>query len=112
MNPEAEPAVPQPLVSAPAPTNNIFREPNGIRAGWRALIFLAIVAGLVGAVNLVILLVAQFVLHHWPHIGMTSSLSPAVAALSDGSLFLFGALAALIMARIEHRKWGENTDCR
>ncbi len=45
MNPEAEPAVPQPLVSAPATTINIFRGPNGIRAGWRALIFLAIVAG-------------------------------------------------------------------
>lgn len=85
----------------------MFRGPNGIRAGWRALIFLAIVAGLVGAVNLVVLLVAQFVLHHRPHVGMTSSLSPAVAALSDGSLFLFGAIAALFMSRIEHRKWGE-----
>ena len=71
MNHAAEPSVPQPVVSPPANPSNIFRGPNGIRAGWRALIFLAIVAGLVGAVNLVILLVAQFVLHHRPHVGMT-----------------------------------------
>ncbi len=106
-NPAPEPSAPSPVVPPPTNTSNVFRGPNGIRAGWRALIFLAIVAGLVAAVNLVILLVAYFVLHHRPHVGMASSLSPAVAALSDGSIFLFTAAAALIMSRIEHRKWGD-----
>jgi hypothetical protein len=38
---------------------------------------------------------------------MASTLSPSVAALSDGLLFLFTAVAALIMSQIEHRGWGE-----
>src|SRR5580658_9286030 len=101
------PSAPQPVVPPPTATNNVFRGPNGIRAGWRALIFLAIVAGIVAAVNLVVALVLHFLLHRPPHFGAVSSLTPAAAVLSDGSLFLFTGIAALIMSRIEHRKWGE-----
>jgi membrane protease YdiL (CAAX protease family) len=107
INLPAEPSGAQPTVPQPPSSANIFRGPNGIRAGWRVLIFLAIVAGLVAAVNLVVWLVMHFVLHRSPHFGTTSSLSPAVAVLSDGSIFVFTGLAALIMSRIEHRKWGE-----
>jgi hypothetical protein len=95
----SESTIPPPL------TNSTFRGPNGIRAGWRALIFLAIVVGLVAAVNLVIFLVLHFFFHRPPHVQMASSLSPSTAALSDGAILLFTALAALIMTRIEHRKW-------
>ena len=99
------------LTAAPAPVpttpNTIFRGPNGIRAGWRALIFLAIVAGLVAAVNFTIFLVLHFVYHRPPHIQITSSLTPAASALGDGALFLFTAIAAVIMSRIERSKWGE-----
>jgi membrane protease YdiL (CAAX protease family) len=84
----------------------VFRGPNGIRAGWRVLIFLAIVAGIVAAVNLALFLVLRFVLHRPPHVAVTNSLSPGTAILSDGAIFIFTGLAALIMARIEHRKWG------
>jgi len=70
------------------------------------LIFLAIVAGLVAATNLVVWLVMHFVLHRSTHLGTSSSLSPTTAVLSDGAIFLFTGLAALIMSRIEHRKWG------
>jgi membrane protease YdiL (CAAX protease family) len=93
-------AVPQ-----PPPATSVFRGANGIRAGWRALIFLAIVVGLVAAVNLVIWLVMHFVLHRPLQVGTVSSLSPAAAILSDGAIFVFTGLAALIMRRIEHRKW-------
>jgi uncharacterized protein len=97
-----------PAPAPPAPTgNSIFRGPNGIRAGWRALIFLAVVAGLVVAVNIVIWLVLHFLLHRPAQFGTASSLSPVVAVLSDGAIFVFTALAALIMTRIEHRKWGQ-----
>jgi uncharacterized protein len=92
--------------AAPAP-NTIFRGPNGIRAGWRALIFLAIVAVLIAALNLVAFVVLRFVLHRPHHMQIASSLSPGAAALGDGALFVFTAVAALIMSRIEHRKWGE-----
>ncbi|HWY22539.1 MAG TPA: type II CAAX endopeptidase family protein [Candidatus Acidoferrum sp.] len=102
-----EPSVSQPTVPQPPSGTSIFRGPNGIRAGWRVLIFLAIVAGLVAAVNLVVWLVLHFLLHHAPQFGTTSSLSPATAVLSDGAIFVFTGLAALIMSRIEHRKWRE-----
>ena len=102
-----EPSGSQPIVPSPLSPSSIFRGPNGIRAGWRVLIFLAIVAGLVAVVNLVVWLVLHFLLHQTNRFGTASSLSPAVAVLSDGAILLFTGLAALIMSRIEHRKWGE-----
>jgi membrane protease YdiL (CAAX protease family) len=97
-------SVSPPTIPQPPPTS-IFRGPNGIRAGWRALIFLAVVAGLVAAVNLAIWLVMHFLLHHPFQVGTASSLTPAAAILSDGAILVFTGLAALIMSRIEHRKW-------
>jgi CAAX protease family protein len=102
-----EPPGSQPAVPPPPLATNIFRGPNGIRAGWRVLIFLAIVAGLVAAVNFVVWFVLHFFLHRPPQLQITSSLSPLTALLSDGTIFLFSGLAALIMSRIERRKWGE-----
>jgi hypothetical protein len=98
-----------PAASVPTPPapHTVFRGPNGIRAGWRALIFIAIFAGLALAVNLISWLVVHFFLHRPPHLAITSSLSPGAANLSDGALLLFSGLAALIMSRIERRKWAE-----
>jgi uncharacterized protein len=100
-----ETSLSQPVVPQPPPAASIFRGPNGIRAGWRVLIFLAIVVGLVAAVNLVVWLVMHFLLHRSSGFGTASSLSPAAAILSDGAILFFTGLAALIMSRIEHRKW-------
>jgi membrane protease YdiL (CAAX protease family) len=58
------------------------------------------------AVNAVVFVVLRFVLHRPPNLQISSSLSPTAAMLSDGSLFVFTALAALIMSRIERRPWG------
>jgi|SRR5579863_5069163 len=97
-------AVPVPA----APPNSIFRGPNGIRAGWRVLIFLAIVVALIALVNSSIFLVRYLLGHRGPvRLALSSSLTPTSVLLSDGAIFVFTALAALIMARIEHRKWGE-----
>jgi membrane protease YdiL (CAAX protease family) len=100
--PASGPTVPQPVSAT-----SIFRGPNGIRAGWRALVFVAIFAGLAVAVNVVIWLVGRLLLHGRPHLGSASSLSPEVAILSDGAILLFSAVTALIMSRIERRKWAE-----
>src|ERR1700678_3020327 len=98
----------EPAINLPPPSaTSVFRGPNGVRAGWRTLIFLAIFAGLAVAVNLVIWLVGHFLLHSRPHMGTASSLSPAAALISDGAILLFSGVAALIMSRIEHRKWQE-----
>lgn len=106
MNHPPEPSAPQPLVSPPAPTNNVFRGPNGIRAGWRALIFLGIIAGLLAAAGLLIVLAAHFLLHRPPRFG-DASLTPIGTAISEAAIFLLTAISARIMARIEHRPWGE-----
>jgi uncharacterized protein len=82
--------------------NNIFRGPHGIRAGWRVLIFLAIVAALFATIFLVLGLLAR---------GRAplnvSQLTPLGLSLSEGALFGITSIAALIMARIERRKYGQ-----
>lgn len=99
--------LPQPAVLQRPSTPSFFRGPNGLRAGWRALIFLAIVVGQVAAVNLTIWLVNHYLLHRPSRLRTVSSLSPVIAVLSDGAILLFTGLAALVMSRIEHRRWGQ-----
>jgi CAAX protease family protein len=105
--PSAEaPLVPAiPTAPPPAP-NTFFRGPNGIRAGWRVLIFLVIVAALIALVNLAVYLMLHFLGRRGQRFG-AGSLTPTGAILTDGSIFLFTASAALIMSKIEHRKWGQ-----
>lgn len=101
------PIPPQPEPIPPAtpaqPRNTIFRGPNGIRAGWRVLIFLAILAGLAVAGFL-----SAVALAHGRRISIgLSQLTPLGLGLSEGVSFLLVAIAAAIMARIEHRRWGQ-----
>jgi membrane protease YdiL (CAAX protease family) len=96
---------PQPT-APPQVRNTFFRGPNGIRAGWRVLIFLAILAGLIAAINLVVFLVMRLLGRSGQPFGI-GSLTPTAAVLSDGAILLFTSLAGLVMARIERRKWGQ-----
>jgi membrane protease YdiL (CAAX protease family) len=89
-----------PTLLAPAPPpvpNTIFRGPNGIRAGWRVLIFLALVV-LIGIVFTI-----PFVLMRVLSKGGDQSL----LSITEGALFVIPSIAALIMARIERRKYGQ-----
>ncbi len=89
---------------APEPPHTIFRGPNGIRAGWRVLIFLALVFALVLVLNGSLLLF----LHGRTRVGVQwSGITPAGLAMIEGALLFFTAVPALIMARIEHRKFGQ-----
>lgn len=97
----------QPPSPPPAPPNTVFRGPHGLRAGWRALLFLAIVAAIPLTLSLLIGVVLAL-LHRGgtrPSLGM-GSLTPPGLSLSEGSIFLDTIIAALIMARIEHRRFG------
>jgi uncharacterized protein len=100
-NPEVLPPqgdVPPP----PASSSTIFRGPNGLRAGWRVLIFAAIAFALVLLVS-----VAVAVLTHG-RIGLdVSSISPLGLILIEGPLFFFTAIPAFIMTLIERRQFGE-----
>lgn len=96
----AEEPIPPTQSSAPI-THTIFRTPNGIRAGWRALIFLAIVAGLFAIFFVMLGLIAR------GKVGLNlSQLTPLGLGLTEGVLLAFASIAALIMTRIEHRNWG------
>ena len=105
--PEIPPS-PQPAPVAPAtppqPKYTAFRGPNGIRAGWRVLIFLAILAGIVTVISLIVRVLTH---RTGAHIGGISQLAPSTLSLSEGVSFLVIALAALIMSRIESRRWGQ-----
>jgi uncharacterized protein len=101
--PSLQPAPPAPP-SPPQTHYTIFRGPNGIRAGWRVLIFLAILAGLIGTISLI---VAAITHGKRARIGGLGQLTPAGLSLSEGVSFLVIALAALIMSRIERRRWGQ-----
>ncbi|MGO9274222.1 MAG: CPBP family intramembrane glutamic endopeptidase [Terriglobia bacterium] len=76
----------------------VFLGPNGIRAGWRLLIYL------------IMAIVAGFVLSFIPRllgIRPAKGLSPSVAIYGEGSAFLALLLAAAVMARIERRSFAD-----
>jgi len=95
---------PEALQSLPAggpilPTRNaaihsIFIGPNGLRAGWRFLLYLAMVAAI-----LFVILPAMKFLEPW-----IGKLWEMVAV--EGALFAAVVVPALVMARIEHRRFG------
>jgi uncharacterized protein len=101
LTPPPVPPIPAP---PPQPRYTIFRGPNGIRAGWRVLIFFAILAGLMAILFVIVLTVTH---GKRPSFGGLSQLTPAFVSLNEGVTFLLVALAALVMARIERRRWGQ-----
>ena len=78
---------------------NIFLGPNGLRAGWRLLIFLVIVLGLNAAIKTLLVVVMKRWSMHEP-----AGFDPIVLLILDG-IALFATLAGtVVMARIERRK--------
>ena len=78
----------------------IFVGPNGIRAGWRLLIYFCLLAALSAVVRLVASrLFAQ------PQRGQSPR--PGVLLLSELVAFVVAVIASLIMAQIEKEKWGD-----
>ena len=87
---------------APTQPSTVFRGANGIRAGWRALIFFSIVAALMLATSEIVRLFR----HGHAHTGAGASvLRPMGVVLFDGPVLLFIVLATVIMGRIERRKF-------
>jgi uncharacterized protein len=102
------PPLPQPAPipppTLPQPHYTILRGPDGIRAGWRVLIFLAILAGLAAVLSVIVVALTH---GKRTRFGSISQLTPSTLSLSEGVSFLLVAIAALIMARVEHRRWGQ-----
>lgn len=101
---------PSDLVPASHPPirGTIFHGPNGIRAGWRVLIFVALVVAIAMAIAVPVAIVARIRHGAGPQIlNGASGLTPLGTGITEGALFFVTAMAALIMARIERRKFGD-----
>jgi membrane protease YdiL (CAAX protease family) len=96
--------VPQAL---PGPPNTLFRGPNGIRAGWRVLIFVCLVVaiGLLIAVLLGVVVGLIYGREQGKARLSVSTITPLGLGLTEACIFIVTALAALIMSRIEHRNF-------
>jgi membrane protease YdiL (CAAX protease family) len=95
-----------PLSPAPPPVSSrpsqdllpsrLFYGPNGLRAGWRLLMFLAILSALFSVTAMALRLMS--------HRGMPKAgITPEAALFGEGIPFLFVLIASWIMARIEGR---------
>jgi len=84
--------------------SKIFYGPNGLRAGWRLLIFLLILGGIVGA----LLLAAHYsAILYGPrptNPSQDTTLTPGIIALGEIPLFGLILFVSWIMGRIERRK--------
>ena len=103
--------VPVSTVPAPEPQTRStwFRGRGGIRAGWRVLlffVFIALAVIVVGIPLAVILRLTSGPGHARTSTGF-SGLTPLGLSISEAVLFIFPSIAALIMARIEHRHYGD-----
>jgi hypothetical protein len=106
-SPEILPAA-SPDPQPPATANTIFRGPNGIRAGWRALMFIVLCAGIPLTLSVVIGIVVGLLHRRAAALAALKlgALTPVGLSISEGTIFFVTAIAALIMSRIEHRKFG------
>ncbi len=92
--PASDPAQPRPRSSSRL--RPVFVGQNGIRAGWRLLIFLAIYAALVTIQSLIAPRLGQY--------GTSNVLMPGPVAWAQGLGFVYIMIAAAVMARIERRE--------
>jgi membrane protease YdiL (CAAX protease family) len=93
----------------PSPHYTIFRGPNGIRAGWRVLLFLVFVAGIILVITALIGigLFLRYGSNAKQHNFGLGGVTPLGLGVTEGLLFFVTALAAWIMSLIERRKWGQ-----
>jgi uncharacterized protein len=88
---EPGPAVPPLLVPPVAPRHGVFMGPNGLRAGWRLLVYV-VVAFLIMA--LLVALISP----------LADRFHPPGVLISEGTAFLAALAASFVMGRaIEHR---------
>ncbi|MFZ3217288.1 MAG: type II CAAX endopeptidase family protein [Candidatus Acidiferrales bacterium] len=96
------------IISAGAPRSglrNIFRGPNGIRAGWRLLLFVLFWTACIQAEG--------FALHHIPAVVAwhktlePNVMTPAVTIFSEGIMLFALVVATILMSLIEKRTYAD-----
>jgi uncharacterized protein len=71
---------------------------DGLRAGWAALFFLLIVAGVLGGLAFI-----AHLLHHLPPI--TREMNPRKTIIGELAMIFAGLVATMVMSRIDKRPW-------
>lgn len=102
---------PEILPPSPPPSsvpNTIFRGPNGIRPGWRALLFIVLCAAIPLTMSVFIGIVVALLHRRATAFAALKlgTLTPLGLSVSEGTILAVTVVAALIMSRIEHRKFG------
>lgn len=85
---------------------SVFVGPNGLRAGWRLLIFATLVVVLLGSSLIIRNGGVQGFRGAHGHEGEIT-VTPLLMGTSTGIAFALLCVATLIMGRVEHRKFGE-----
>jgi uncharacterized protein len=98
----AQPYIPPP--PAEPERNALFYGPHGLRAGWRALIFLAIVVAIVFLINVIGHYLTRRYGHRPINPAAITTLTPGLVAIGELTSLAVILVATLIMGRIEHRK--------
>jgi len=96
-----------PVTPAPQPEaerSTILYGPNGLRAGWRLLIFLLILSGIVGGLLLAAHYSAVLYGPRPASPNQDAAATPGIIALGEISLFGLILFVSWIMGRIERRK--------
>jgi membrane protease YdiL (CAAX protease family) len=107
---ELSPAIPVATVNATpvklSSGQRMFVGPNGLRVGWRLLIFVALVVFLLASFLLIRNGGLQGLLQAQKH-AAEITVTPLLMGGSEAVAFLLLCAAALIMGKIEHRKFSE-----
>jgi membrane protease YdiL (CAAX protease family) len=83
------------------PLHNVFFGPNGVRAGWRAALYVALF------LLLLTLAASAGRAIQFAAVGRTATITPAVLSIQEGLAVLSAILAAVIMSRLEQRPFAE-----
>jgi membrane protease YdiL (CAAX protease family) len=90
---------------APSMLVKVFTGPNGIRAGWRLLIFLLFFGAIAGGLSFAIRLIPAVRASQQADKG--APFSPAAALFAEGFLVLTLLASTFLMTRIEKRKFSD-----
>src|ERR1700683_4614391 len=87
---------------------SIFVGPNGLRAGWRVLMFIALVAVLFAGFVLIRAGGPEAFREAYRNQKQSQiTITPLLMGASEAITLLVLCIAALVMGKIEHRKFGE-----
>lgn len=105
--PSSAPAAPPPGGDAGTTIRSIFLGPNGIRAGWRLLIFLAIFAAIAAGMQFVLAHIPYFKHLHQAAQGHAQTMTARGLLIGEGFTVLALFIAVFIMALIEKRTFAD-----